>query len=311
VSDNALYVLCMMQNSLGWNVRYRNYDIFRMRLDNIPNVNLYTAEVAFGNAPFRITTHDFIYNLQLRTDCELWNKEGVINELIKRLPESAEYIAWVDADVVWARPDWAEETVRLLQQYDVIQMFSHTQDLGSSFQPSGPILQSYYSRYVEAGRDADAHAFKKEWITGLAWAARKSVLSEIGMLPDWCVFSSCDRHIAAGFLGIMEQSFREKLTESYRHKCMLWGDRAYKVVKGNVGYLPGLLLHYWHGDRKKRGYAERWNLMADCNFDPDVDLVRDYQGLYRLSGNNPKLRDRFRMLLRERNEDETGEVLIP
>lgn len=311
--NNTLYVLCMIQNSLGWKARKRNYDIFKRQM-NRPNVKLYTAEIAFGNAQYEVTPPNFIETpdpqyLHLRTDCELWNKEGAINLLIQRLPEDAEYIAWMDADVVFTRPDWAEETVRLLQQYDVIQMFSHTQDLGSSFQPSGPILKSYYYRYVEEGRNADK--MHKEWITGLAWASKKSVLSKIGMLPDWCVFSSCDRHIAAGFLGIMGKSFREILTDAYMKKCLLWGDRAYSVIKGNVSYMPGLLLHYWHGDRKKRGYVDRWNVMADHNFDPDVDIVKDWQGLYRFSGNNPKLEEAFKQLLRTRNEDEPGEVLIP
>jgi hypothetical protein len=307
--NNTLYVLTMYQNALGWRARYNNYQIFRKQFECMPRVELYTAEIAFGNAPYMITNADYAKNLQLRTDCELWNKEGAINLLFRLLPADAEYIAWVDADVVWTRPDWATETVRLLQQYDVIQMFSHTQDLGSSYQPSGPILKSYYYRYVESGRDIKS--LNEEWITGLAWASKKSVLSKIGMLPDWCVFSSCDRHIAAGFLGTMEESFRGQLTKSYMHKCQLWGDRACNVVQKNVSYLPGLLLHYWHGERKKRGYAERWQVMEDNHFDPDRDLVRDHQGLYRLTDGNMKLRDDFRMLLRERNEDEQGEYLLP
>jgi hypothetical protein len=307
--NRQLFVLCMFQNALDWKSRVRNYETFAANIVH-SGALLYTAEIAFGDRGYDVTDGDNPNHLRLRTDCELWNKEGAINLLIQRLPRDAEYIAWLDADVVFTRPDWVDATVDLLQEYDVIQMFSHTQDLGSSFQPSGPILQSYYHKYVTVGRDTNKLT-KNDWITGLAWASKKSVLSKIGMLPDWCVFSSCDRHIAAGFLGTMETSFRGDLRPEYTNRCNQWGQRAYEAVKGNVSYLPGLLLHYWHGERKKRGYAERWNLMADYGFNPDLDIVKDWQGLYRFTNHNPRLQEAFKQLLRTRNEDEPGEVLIP
>lgn len=310
--NNTLYVLCMVQNALGYKSRIRNYEIFKQQMRR-PGIALYTAEIAFGDAPHVIRPETYgdmaSHYLQLRTDCELWNKDGALNLLAQRLPEDAEYIVWADADVVWTRPDWVQETIRLLQQYDVIQMFSHTQDLGASCQPVGKILLSYYYRYVVCGRDFNTLRRNKEMITGLAWASKKSILSRVGMFPDWCVLSSGDRHMAAGFLGEMGSSFKGNLTEEYKLKCIRWGERARDVVQGNISYLPGLLLHYWHGERNNRGYLKRWDVMS--TFNPETDIVKDWQGLYRWTDRNPKLRDKFRMLMRERNEDEQGEVLIP
>jgi hypothetical protein len=51
--------------------------------------------------------------------------------------------------------------------------------------------------------------------------------------------------------------------------------------------------------------------MAGCHFNPELDIVKDWQGLYRFTDHNPQLREAFRMLMRTRNEDEQGEVLIP
>jgi hypothetical protein len=39
-------------------------------------------------------------------------------------------------------------------------------------------------------------------------------------------------------------------------------------------------------------------------FDPDLDLIRDYQGLWQLSGRNPKLRDGLRAYAKMRKEDQ-------
>ena len=315
--DTRVHVCCMMQNALNWRSRYRNYEMFHDFITHSKGFpQLYTAEIAFGDTPHVITRADEPWhNLQLRTDCELWNKEGAIDLLIQRLPADAEYIAWFDADVTLTDNCWAKHVVDLLQHYDVVQLFSHTQDLGTSFQPVGPILKSYYYRYVEeCGRDMYKLNKNKEMITGLAWAARKSVLSKVGMLPDWCVMSSCDRHIAAGFIGNIEDSFghgKIGLNKNFVDKTVSWGQRAYNVVRGNVSYLPGLLLHYWHGERRNRGYVDRWKLMRDYDFNPDTDIVRDYQGLYRWAGNKPALRDAFRELLHHRNEDEQGEKLLP
>src|SRR6202035_3379899 len=47
----------------------------------------------------------------------------------------AKYVAWIDADVKFNRPDWAQETMQLLQHYDVLQMFSHAQDVGPDYEP--------------------------------------------------------------------------------------------------------------------------------------------------------------------------------
>lgn len=310
--NNKLYVCCMLQNALGWKSRLRNYHTFRRFIEQSDNAVLCTAEIAYGDHP-HILPHSS-YHLELRTDCEIWNKEGALNLLMQRLPPDAEYIAWFDADVTLTDPKWVINTIELLQHYDVVQLFSHTQDLGASHQPIGPILQSYYYRYVSEGHDLNKLNKNKEMITGLAWAARKSVLSKIGMLPDWCVFSSCDRHIAAGFIGNIENSFGhgiQGLTPSYLEKCRSWGIRANSIVKGNVSYLPGMLLHYWHGERKNRGYVDRWKIMRDFAFDPDEDIVKDWQGLYRLSDNKPGLRDAFRVTLRLRNEDDPGDKLLP
>lgn len=63
-------------------------------------------------------------NLQLRTSHEIWLKENSLNLGFARLPPDWKYAAWIDADVTFARPDWACETVHQLQHNPVVQMWS-------------------------------------------------------------------------------------------------------------------------------------------------------------------------------------------
>jgi len=114
--------------------RYRNYWMFQ-RQSETSGAILYTCEIAFGGRDFEITEPNNPRHLQLRASTELWQKENALNLLGQRLPPEAKYLAWIDADVQFARPDWAQETLHLLQHYDVIQMFSHIQNIGPSYEP--------------------------------------------------------------------------------------------------------------------------------------------------------------------------------
>jgi hypothetical protein len=49
--------------------------------------------------------------------------------------------------------------------------------------------------------------------------------------------------------------------------------------------------------------GSRWRILLDNNFDPRTDISRDWQGVYQLTGNKPRLRDQIRAYFRDRNED--------
>jgi hypothetical protein len=59
----------------------------------------------------------------------VWNKENLLNIGVHRTPE-AQYIAWIDADIIFRRPDWPMATLLALQHYDVVQPWSDAYDLG-------------------------------------------------------------------------------------------------------------------------------------------------------------------------------------
>jgi hypothetical protein len=55
-------------------------------------------------------------------------------------------------------------------------------------------------------------------------------------------------------------------------------------------------------------YDQRWRLLAQTGYDPQLDLKRDWQGLFQLTERSAMLRDGIRQYGRMRNEDvtETG-----
>jgi hypothetical protein len=76
-----------------------------------------------------------------------------------------------------------------------------------------------------------------------------------------------------------------------------------------MGYVPGLIVHGWHGKKASRKYWDRCKILTDTQFDPTTDVARDWQGIYQLvDDGSPRsilLRDSIRSYFRSRNEDGT------
>ena len=123
---------------------------------------------------------------------------------------------------------------------------------------------------------------------------------------DRCILGGGDSHMA---YGLLQQTELAKLhlemlgaTDSYRRYLATWQANAARLKK-NVGYMEGSLLHKWHGPKAKRGYNSRWKILETNKFDPFTDLMPDHQGVLRLTGTKPQLRDDLRAYFRSRQED--------
>jgi hypothetical protein len=312
--------------------RYRTrYDLYRRFADHVvkAGARLTTVEAAFGDRVHRISDDPRVTNIQLRTSSEIWLKENLINIGISRLPADWEYVAWVDADVAFARPDWAEETVHQLQHFAVVQMFSTAQDLSPSyvpFQTHKGFMFQYHQALTHPGQplrpctpytpekchmdETVAEAYQRGartryefWHPGFAWAARREAINDVGQLIDWALLGAADHHMALGLVGSAHLSLPGGISAGYRDGVMRWQEKAEEHIRRNVGYVDGMLNHYWHGKKRDRRYIERWDILIRNAFDPHTDLKRDHQGLWQLAGNKIRLRDDLRHYFRARNED--------
>lgn len=296
---STLYVVTVISNPCRYSSRYDLYQKFAKMVQDSGAV-LYTVEAAFGNRPHVVTQPGNINHIQLRTNSEVWHKENMINIGIANLPQDWEYVAWIDADVAFARTDWVAETLNQLQHYDVVQMFSVAHDLGPNYVPFQKHKGFMYCYVNSHCKDCGNYV---TWHPGFAWAARRSAINHLGGLIDYAILGAADRHMAHGLIGRMSETIHKKLSSAYAQDLLLWEERAERYLLRNVGYVEGLLLHSWHGKKRDRKYAERWNILVDNGFDPRLDLKRDSQMLWQLTDRNIKLRDDIRGYFRARNED--------
>jgi len=313
-----LAVVTMMSNPLRWRSRYANYWKFERHVA-ASGAKLYTCEIAFGERAFEVTDPKNPQHLQLRSQDELWSKENAQNLMIQRVAER--YIACIDADLVFTRTDWAQETLHQLQHHPVVQMYSHLQDVNADGQPVGGVaVSAMHLRDQIAAEDGsdlksltsygkgesarDSVVRRLGWgCPGGAWAYRKSALDGLGGLMDWIIMGSADYYMAKAFFGEVEEVLQPHYAPEYNQLAREWEQRALATVQKSVGMVPGMVIHHWHGPKQQRGYELRPEFLSFTQFNPLRDIKKDSQGLYTLAGTNLALRDSLRLLARIRNED--------
>lgn len=278
-TDDQLYVVTCLFNPTNVEIRYKLYRDFENYIKSFKHVTLVTVELALGDQPFVVTQKNTPNHIQLRTNDVLWYKENLINIGIKSLPKSAQYVAWIDADTEFTNKDWVRDTLLGLKHFRFIQMFDTCESLG----PEKEILQSDRSFVYRWANNIDNPKIRGR--SGGAWAARIETLKEINYLIDWDIVGASDWYTAFGLTNQAPQK-----TTPCRAKNEIWLKRVFDVVDGNVYYLDGTLLHFFHGYPKDRGYGTRGAILIDNNFDPNTDIGYRDDGLLYLKTDKPKLR---------------------
>lgn len=305
--DATLYVVVPIINPSRYRSRYALYKAFEKYITDAGAV-LYTVEAAYGDREFEVTDPANPRHIRLRTHHEVWHKENLINIGVSRLPADWKYVAWIDADVQFARPDIVAETIQQLQHFSVVQMFTQAADLGPKHEPLRP-FEGFVAKWIEQKRriDTDAQHYM-DWHPGYAWACRRDAWDHLGGLIDFAIVGSADRYMACGLVGQIGQSLSPEIVEAcptYTDWCLEWQARAETYIKRNVGFVDGLLLHYFHGSKRKRGYTDRSAILWRNGFDPARDVKRDWQGMWQLTDQKIALRDQLRSYFRDRDEDST------
>lgn len=314
--EEPLYVITSLFNPIRYKSRWKLYERFVQHVTDA-GAKLVTVEAAFGERAFvaphvddrapRPRDHQHV---QVRTSHELWLKENMLNIGVSRLPHDWKYVAFVDADVFFSRPNWVTETIHALQHYSVVQMFSEAVDLGPEHEIIGK-HRGFAWCHLNGVEPPPAHTYYgaikadgiHKWHPGWAWAFRRDAFDHLGGLIDFAILGAADNHMAKALIHTAADSIHPAVHPNYRKMVLEWEKRADKHIRQNIGYVSGLLQHGFHGPKGNRGYWSRWKILTDNKFDPETDIKRDWQNLYQLTDKNFKLRDGVREYFRSRNED--------
>lgn len=310
-----LYVITPVFNPQRYRTRWKLYKSFEKYVLNTNEAHLVTIECSYGNREKSLVEqvsdkHTVIY---VQTKDEIWIKENLINLAIQRLPENWKYVAWIDADIQFARPDWVGECIQKLQHHHVIQMFSQAVDLTPSYEISKVhtgFMYCYKNNIPNLNKRMSLEYYCQEtsngsyWHPGFAWAARREAVNNLGGLIDWSILGGGDMYMAHALVGqLNKRNMPNSLGKLGVAALKEWQNRAELFINRNVGYMDGMIMHYWHGKKADRKYKDRGQILVDGKFSIDKDIKKDWQGLWQLSGNNLLLRDGIRDYFKQRNED--------
>ena len=144
---------------------------------------------------------------------------------------------------------------------------------------------------------------------GLAWAMRREAWDQLGGLIDFCILGAGDSYMAYALINKLDFWLGRKYHPRMIARLYEWQKRAKearwneRAICENVGVVDGVCLHYWHGPKPERRYRTREDILVKHQFNPDVDLKRDWQGLYMLTNRAPQLRRDIQRYFAERKED--------
>jgi hypothetical protein len=332
-NDQTLHVAVAYSNPFRWQSRRQLMNDFRAHMSVQANVVLHVGELAYGDRPFEVTGNHS-GDVQLRTNSELFHKENILNEVIKTFPAGWKHGAYIDADFSFTRQGWALETIHQLQHSPWVQPFSTYTALsakGSGGSQPGSPRTTFAATYIANGYKLPEYDYNAGWdvravkdsglssetkatapakwvpvgATGGAWAFTRSAFDGVGGLLDCCILGHADWFMA---FGLVSQPTRGTIANSkfhphYAAQISGWQERAGGVFKADIGVVDQFAIHHFHGSMAKRGYDSRDQILVKYQFDPMVDLKRNWQGIYELTGNKPGLRDAIRGYFLSRDED--------
>ncbi len=308
----SMWAVTSFFNPAGWKLKKRSYDLFRAGLAAV-GLPLLTVELAFGeDGGFELADDDADRVVRVRSGDVLWHKESLLNLGVAALPGDCDKVVWLDADVLFSEPRWAERTAALLEEHIVVQPFSRSvrlrageTDCATDDLPIGSaeheVLHGIAWGVAAKGRGC-LGSYLEHGHSGYAWAARRELLAEHG-LYDANILGNADLNIAHAMFGGPDYVKTSRLSAKAATHLERWAGPFHEAVGGSVGCVDGLLRHLWHGDKKDRLYDRRLTVLIENDYDPDDDLAREENGLHRWSSDKPELHAWCRDYFAARRED--------
>lgn len=327
-----LWAITSYFNPLGWQRRRDNYRVFRHHLTQVP---LATIEWS-PDGRFELGAGDADLLIQVSGGDLMWQKERLLNLLAPQLPAACRAVAWLDADVIFERNDWAEVALQMLRQQVLVHLFSHAHNMGPiplgqwfdkgaladatlAAEPDSPLALQWPVAARRTGQVAaiSATAEPYAWTAtktsdalngpdptpGFAWAASREWLRTFEHLDGFVIGGGDGAYALAALGAASHVAARHQLSPSWREAYLNVAQCMAEAARGRVGFVPGVLRALWHGELPRRRYRARYQLLADHGFDPRRDLVRAGSGVWSWSDAGRALSAGVRAYMLDRRED--------
>jgi hypothetical protein len=319
-----LHVISVISNPARYKTRVRLFREFTERMKRY-GVTHWIVEATSGLHEPSIVDRCHPNHIHVRCDDELWVKENLINIGAQHaIQAGAKFLMWCDGDIHFLRDDWATETLSELQARAVVQPFGDVIDTGPDheFHERQRGFAHCYIKGFELGPKNRFGGWEKcgpydgggpFWHPGYCWAFTVEAWDCLGGMLDRAILGSADFHMACALIGKADFSMRYRRDlgrdchPNYRAMVKEWEARAERHIARNIGYVPGTIVHHFHGHKVNRKYQGRREILVKHQFNPHSDVHYDARGVLRLAhahdARRRGLRDDLRLYFRARHED--------
>lgn len=293
-----LHVIAVYENPCAYSRRYALTKNFLERIKLNKDIILYFVELCYKNQNHVFYDKQNPRHLLINTKTNFfWHKENLINIGVEKLlPKNWTAFAWIDSDITFDNPSWAENALNLLNgSKDVVQLFSHALSYDKKGNFKNDTSFAFQNIVVKKNNFCRS---------GLAWAITRNAYFKLGKLLDFFILGGGDTAFAFSVVNssklfkILPRGFSNafvKLISFYQEKASHL----------RLGYVPGTIRHFYHGFRENRQYYERQKVLIKHKFDPTKHLIRIDNGLLVPSKSCPKqLISDIENYFKQRKEDE-------
>lgn len=252
--NNAkLAVITSFYNPCNYiNLQY-NYDKFVKHIESY--ANLFSIELSFDGNFY--TKNKNALHIKGNENNILWQKERLLNILLKQIPEEYTDIAWVDCDIIFDDIHWLSRLYNLLEYYKVVQLYdsvNRKSNMGINTLKSTGVIKNL-----------------SNGVSGFGWAIRRDSLTKINGLLDNQILGGADYLMSRAFINMhdcIEEDRAKQIVD--KENTYDWMKVAAKEIDGSVYYLNGTITHLYHGDISNRYYTTRYKKLNKLDFKNDV-----------------------------------------
>ena len=163
------------------------------------------------------------------------------------------------------------------------------------------IFSSFSFQYCK-NRKYSKTGITKMWHPGFAWGCTRKAFEKMESLFEYSIFGAGDSNIALSLTGNGNISVNERVSSDYLQGVL---DYEEKVKNLRIGYVPGVIRHFFYGSKKNRRYVERWQILVRHKYSPKLHITKDSNGILIPTKYCPKeLLDDIKNYFFQRNEDE-------
>ncbi len=304
-SSGELAVIASYFNPCGYQSRKKNLDIFLQHLKR-DRIHLFLAELAFPSQEFVVSSCDpDVTTFRFRAESVLWHKERLLNLVVERLPARYTKVAWLDTDILFNTSTWFEQASERLDTYPLIQLFQSALQLDNDGNPIGNV--SGRAWHVAQGKPTAFKFHRSHTWPGLAWAARRELLSRHGLF-DRFVVGGGDTYMSLGAFGLNHDPWRwhaRRLAPRLRRAWQQWALAFAADVRNRVGFVRTDIVQLGHGSLAGRQYVDRLRILTAHDYDPAGDLRCGSGGVWQWSSPKPAFHRAVENYFFSRSEDDS------